>query len=209
MKKSEQSASEKVIKSEEWEFYCLVGLFRIISMVEFKNNLCSAKTLTFSITVNYWPTQTNLSTAASSSSPLFPDLATVVTTFQYSDCQHYLWITYILCTKMRLSLRGKMTSIPVYVHTSPAIFSDSGVKASYIWSLFSQGVLFLFFLITLWFSVSYNLILYILPICPNFVHQIVSSGMTGRCHGAMLGLAPLFTADYNHHLKCGEKRGSG
>ena len=44
MKKSEQSASEKVIKSEEWEFYCLVGLFRIISMVEFKNNLCSAKT---------------------------------------------------------------------------------------------------------------------------------------------------------------------
>ena len=88
MKKSEQSASEKVIKSEEWEFYCLVGLFRIISMVEFKNNLCSAKTLTFSITVNYWPTQTNLSTAASSSSPLFRALATVVTTFQYLDCQH-------------------------------------------------------------------------------------------------------------------------
>ena len=137
MKKSEQSASEKVIKSEEWEFYCLVGLFRNISMVEFKNNLCSAKTLTFSITVNYWPTQTNLSTAASSSSPLFPALATVVTTFQYSDCQHYLCIIYILCTKMRLSLRGKMTSIPVYVHTCPAIFSDSGVKASHPKSILS------------------------------------------------------------------------
>ena len=45
---------------------------------------------------------------------------------------------------------------------------------------------------------------YILPICPNFVHQIVSAGMAGRCHGAMLGLAPLFIADYNHHLKCGD-----
>ena len=176
MKKSEQSASEKVIKSEEWEFYCLVGLFRIISMVEFKNNLCSAKTLTFSITVNYWPTQTNLSTAASSSSPLFPSaLATVVTTFQYLDCQHYLCIIYILCTKMRLSLRGKMTSIPVYVHTSPAIFSDSGVEASHPHpkSILSWRFNPIFTHSSVIFSVLQSYIYNIY--CPYFVHQIVSA----------------------------------
>ena len=159
MKKSEQSASEKVIKSEEWEFYCLVGLFRIISMVEFKNNLCSAKTLTFSITVNYWPTQTNLSTAASSSSPLFPDLATVVTTFQYytrtANITCELLISFVQKWDCHWGVKWRVFQY-MFILLPPYLVTVASKHL--IQSQCFQGVLILFFLIHLWFSVSYNLI---------------------------------------------------
>ena len=60
---------------------------------------------------------------------------------------------------MRLSLRGKITSVSVYVHTSSAIFSDSGVKASLLKSIQSWRFIPIFPYSSVTFSVlqSYNI----------------------------------------------------